>query len=530
MFNLPAGYSIAMCRAAAFMAALFLCGCAVGPDFKRPEPPDAKSYAPKAMPGETEKADAVAGALQKFDPSRDIPFDWWTLFQSPELNSLIEQAFKANPTIASAQAALQEAQEYVNAQRGYFYPTVGASFSPSRTKLSGNTGGNSPGVQGNGDIIQTFSNPGGPPPFNAPVYYNFYTAQVNVGYVPDVFGANRRQVESLKAQADYQRYQLEATYITLASNIVAAALQEASLRAQIDATEKIVGSNRDALAILKKQQELGAASALDVASQESALAQTEQSLITLSRQLDQTRDLIRALAGNRADQDVPEVFTLVSLHLPEDLPLSLPSKLVEQRPDVRMAEEEMHAASAQYGVAIANRLPQFAITGAWGGNADTMGMMFKSGGGFFNLAADVGQTIFDGGTLKAKSKAAQQALVQAGAQYRSTVITAIQNVADTLYAIQYDAKSLAAASRSERAMRLTRDLTKKQYETGYVNYQQLLSSEQNYQQSIIALIQAQTNRFGDTAALYQALGGGWWNRDKMADAANRSEGSTGDKQ
>ncbi len=526
MINLKSGFVAAFSRTAAL--AVLLCGCAAGPDFKRPEAPSSKSYAPKAMPDQTAKADVAAGAVQKFDPSKDIPFDWWTLFQSPELNSLIEQAFKANPTIESAQAALREAREYVNAQRGYFYPTVGANFTPSRTKLAGNMGGNSPGVQGNGDIIQTYSNPGGPTPFNAPVYYNFYTAQVNVGYVPDVFGANRRQVESLEAQADFQRYQLEATYITLASNIVAAALQEASLRAEIAATESMVGSSRDALAIMQKQKELGAISALDVASQESQLAQAEQSLISLSKQLDQTRDLIRALAGNRADQDVPETFTLASLHLPEELPLSLPSKLVEQRPDVRMAEEQMHAASAQYGVAIANRLPQFAITGAWGGNADTIGMMFKTGGGFFNLAADVGQTIFDGGTLKARSKAAQQALVQAGAEYRSTVITAIQNVADTLYAIQYDAKSLAAAARSERAMRLTRDITKKQYETGYVNYQQLLTSEQNYQQSVIALIQAQTNRFGDTAALYQALGGGWWNRDKMADAG--SKGSTGGKQ
>ncbi|HKB60645.1 MAG TPA: efflux transporter outer membrane subunit [Gallionellaceae bacterium] len=504
--------------AATAAAALFLHGCAAGPDFKRPAAPTAQTYTPAPVPATTASADVQGGAAQHFDPNRDIPFDWWTLFRSPQLNALIARAFKANPDIASAQAALRQAQAYVTAQRGYFYPTVGAGFSPSRTKLAGNMGGNSPGVQGNGHIIQTYSNPAGPAPYNGPAYYNFYTAQVNVGYVPDVFGGNRRAVESAQAQAEAQRYALEATYITLASNIVAAALQEAALRAQIAATEKIVSSSQEDLAIMRKQKDLGYVSALDVAQQASAAAEAEQALIPLRKQLAQTRDLIRALAGNPPDKDVPETFELSSLHLPEALPLSLPSRLVEQRPDVRMAEAQLHAASAEYGVSIANRLPQFAITGAAGGNADALGWMFRTGGGFFDLALDVSQVLFDGGTLRAKSHAAQEAMHQAGAQYRSTVITAIQNVADTLYAIQYDADALKAAADSEQAMRLTRDITQKQYAVGYVSYQQYLVAEQNYQQTEIALVQAQTNRYGDTAALYQALGGGWWNRDKAGAA------------
>lgn len=500
--------------AAALLAAL--AGCAVGPDFKRPGAPAAHDYAPKALPATTASADVTGGAVQHLDPAKDIPFDWWRLFQSPQLNSLIERAVKGNPTIEAAQASLRQAEEYVTAQRGYFFPTVGASYSPSRNKLAGNLGGNSPGVQGNGKVIQTFSNPAGPAPFNGPAYYNFHTAQLTVGFVPDVFGGNRRQVESLQALADSQRYQLEAAYITLTSNVVAAALQEASLRAQIAAMEKIVGAGRETLAILQKQQQLGYASGLDVASQEAALAQSEQLLIPLLKQLEQTRDLIRALAGNLPDQDVPETFELASLHLPEDLPLSLPSRLVEQRPDVRMAEEQWHSASAQVGVAKAARFPQFAVTGAWGGAASTPDWMFKTGGGFFNLAADISQVLFDGGTLRARSRAAEQAAIQAGAQYRSTVIAALQNVADVLHAIQADAESLQAAVKTEQAMKRTRDLTRKQYETGYVNYQLVLLAEQNYRQAEIALIQAQTNRFGDTAALYQALGGGWWNRDKSA--------------
>jgi NodT family efflux transporter outer membrane factor (OMF) lipoprotein len=249
-----------------------------------------------------------------------------------------------------------------------------------------------------------------------------------------------------------------------------------------------------------------------VAAQESALALAEQSAIPLRKQLEQTRDLIRVLAGNLPNEDVEEKFELSALHLPQELPLSLPSKLVEQRPDVRAAEEQLHFASAQAGVAIANSLPQFSITAAVGGMASTPGWMFRSGGGFFDLTADVAYTIFDGGTLRAKSRAAQQALIQAGAQYRSTVITALQNVADTLHIIQSDAEALKAAVTSERAIQTAVTLTSKQYEAGYVNYQTLLAAEQNHQLAVINLIQAQTNCLGDTAALYQALGGGWWNR------------------
>lgn len=492
------------------LAAVLLAGCAVGPDFKRPEAPAAKSYTTVPLQEQPATAEVASGAAQHFDVAGDVPADWWTLFQSPPINSLIERAFKANPDIVAAQAALRQAEEYANAQRGYFYPSVVASYSPSRNKVAGNAAGASaPGIQNNGQVIA-------PAYANAPVYYNFHTAQLSIGYMLDVFGANRRQAESMQAQAEAQRYQMEAAYLTLASNIVAAALQEAALRAQIAATEKIVAAGNENLAIMQKQLQLGDISALDLAGQQAALAQSEQQLIPLRRQLEQTRDLIRALAGNTPDADVPETFELASLHLPEELPLSLPSKLVEQRPDVRSAEAQLHAASAQYGVAIANRLPQFSVSAAVGGMAAAPNWMFKAGGDFFNLAVNVSETLFDGGTLRAKSRAAQQALVQAGAQYRSVVIAALQNVADTLHAIQSDAEALQAAVKSEQALLQVRDLTRKQYDTGYVSYQQLLLAEQNYQQAVVTLIQAQTNRLGDTAALYQALGGGWWNRDKVA--------------
>lgn len=489
-----------------------LCGCAAGPDFKRPDAPAATAYAAPSATQETAAALAPHGEAQKFVPAQDIPAEWWKLFQSPQIDALIKRAFKTNPDIEAAQASLQQAKEYTAAQQGFFYPTVGASYSPSRNKLAGNMGGNSPGQQGNGSVIQTYSNPAGPK-YNGPAYFNFHIAQLTVGYVPDVFGANRRQVESAQAQVEMQQMQLEATYITLATNVVAAAIQEASLRAQIGAQLNIVSLNQQALEIVRNQLKLGYVSEMEVTQQEMAGALAQQALAPLQQQLEQTRDLLRVLTGNTPDQDIDETFTLDDLHLPQALPLSLPSRLVEQRPDVRIAEAQLHYASAQYGVAVANTLPQFAITGAIGGMASSPSWMFKNGGGFFNLTGDVAQTIFDGGTLRAKSRAAKQGLHLAGAQYRGVVMSALQNVADTLYVIQSDAQALKAAAAAAKAANRMGELTRKQYEAGSVDFQTLLTVQQNEQLANINLIQAQTNRLGDTAALFQALGGGWWNRE-----------------
>lgn len=486
--------------------ALTLNGCAVGPDFKQPAAPAAAGYSPQPMPQQTAAAPVLAGEAQRYNAKAAIPADWWTLFKSPQINALIERAFKNNPTIESAQASLRQAQQNVIAQQGFFFPTVTASYSPSRTKIAGNmAGASSPGVQGNGEVITQTS-------VSAPVYYNFHVAQLSVGYVPDVFGGNRRQVESLQAQLDAQNFQLQATYITLASNIVAAALQEATLRAQIRDTGEIVRLNNENLEIMRKQLELGYIAEMDVAAQEAATAQEEQSLIPLNKQLEQTRDLIRALAGNLPNEEIPQMFELDALQLPQELPLSLPSQLVEQRPDIRAAQEQWHAASAQVGVAEAARFPQFTITGAAGGMASAPDWMFKNGGSFFSLLGDISLPLFDGGTLKAREQGAREGLAQAAAEYRKVVIAAFQNVADTLHAINYDAEFLKAALRSELALKDTAELTRKQYALGYASYQMVLLAEQNFRQAEVNLIQAQATRLGDTAALYQALGGGWWNR------------------
>jgi len=345
--------------------------------------------------------------------------------------------------------------------------------------------------------------------------YSLYTPQVSVSFVPDVFGLNRRTVESLAAQEQQARFALAATHITLSANVAAGAIQEASLRGQIDATRELITINTHMLEILRNQYAKGYASELDVAAQESQLAQVVATLPPLLKQLAQQRDLLAVLSGGFPKQDLIEKFELSSLQLPQELPVSLPSQLVEQRPDVRQAEENLHSASAQIGIAVANRLPSFALTADAGGMAVVLGRLFSGGSGFWDIGAGVTQPIFEGGTLLHRERAARAAYTQAAEQYRSTVLTAFQNVADTLNALQQDADALKAAAAAKDASSVTLDLARKQYQSGYASYLALLSAEQAYQQAVINLAQARANRYADTAALFQALGGGWWNRSDV---------------
>jgi NodT family efflux transporter outer membrane factor (OMF) lipoprotein len=478
-------------QCAAALGLLLAGGCAVGPNFKKPVAPAGAGYTPAPIPTTSATANITGGEAQQLVDGRDIPGEWWTLFHSQPLNDLIERSLKANPSLKAAQAALIVARENVLAQRGAYYPGVTGGFSATRAKSSNN--------------ISPVTNT------NA-LNYSFYTPEVSVSFVPDVFGLNRRTVESLQAQDQQARFALAATNITLSANVAGGAIQEASLRAQIAATHELITINTDELEILRHQFANGYVSRLDVAAQESQLAQIAATLPPLLKQLAQQRDLLAALSGGFPSQDLPEKFELSSLQLPQELPLSLPSQLVEQRPDVRQAEEILHSASAQIGVAIANRLPNFALTADAGSMAVVLGHLFEPGTGFWDVGASVAQPIFDGGTLLHRERAAKAAYTEAAEQYRSTVLTAFQNVADTLNALQQDADALKAAAAAKDAAAVTLDLSKKQYQSGYANYLALLSAEQAYQQAVINLVQAQANRYADTAALFQALGGGWWHR------------------
>jgi len=480
-----------------FVALILVSGCAVGPDFERPAAPDVEGYTPEPLAQQTASAEVAGGETQRLVQGLDIPGQWWALFHSEALNALIEQALKNNPTLPAARAALGQAWENVYAAQGAFFPTAVASYSASRNKTA--TG-----------VVFTSASSGSP-------FFTLHTAQVVVSYAPDVFGGTRRQVESLMAAAEFQRYQVEATYLTLTSNVVAAAVQEASLRGQIAATEEIIKIQTESLDILRKQFELGQVAGADVAAVEATLAQARATLPPLQKQLAVQRDLVTALTGRLPSQEPAEKFELAALQLPRDLPVSLPSKLVEQRPDIQSAEAQLHAASAQIGVAIAAQLPQFTLTGNAGTTANQISQLFITPGtAFWTVAGNVAQTIFDAGTLLHKKRAAVAAFNEAAAMYRSTVITAFQNVADALHALQSDADTLKAAFAAERAAFKSLEIVRRQLQLGAITYLGLLTAENTYNTALIAFVQAQANRYADTSALFQALGGGWWNRTDVA--------------
>jgi NodT family efflux transporter outer membrane factor (OMF) lipoprotein len=477
--------------AVSFAIAALGSGCAVGPDFVHPPVPEVGRYTTEPLASRTSSAEVDMGGAQRFANGKDIPAEWWRLFRSPALNSLINKALAANPNLQAALAALRVARENVYAQQGKYFPAVQANFNPSRQQTA--SGLSSP--LNNGDNL-----------------FNLYTAQVLVSYTLDTWGLNRRTVESLQAQADSQRFQAEAAFLTLTANVVVAAVQEASLRGQIDATNKLIDINSKMLEILRRQFLEGYSNRSDVAAQEAALAQIRVTLPPLRKALAQQRDLLAALAGRFPSEGPRETFNLTAMRLPNELPVSLPSKLVQQRPDVRAAQEQLHAASAQIGVATANMLPQFTINGARGYTATDFAALWTPSGLMWSIAANATQPLFEGFTLLHQKRAAEAAYDQAVEQYRATVLSAFQNVADALRAIQNDADAVKAASDFERAAKISLDLATQQMQIGNANILLLLNTQQTYQQAIIGLVQAQANRLSDTAALFQALGGGWWNR------------------
>jgi NodT family efflux transporter outer membrane factor (OMF) lipoprotein len=306
-----------------------------------------------------------------------------------------------------------------------------------------------------------------------------------------------------------------ATYTTLTANVVVTAIQAGALQAEIDTTRQLIDLNSNMVEILRYQLSKGYAGRLDVVAEESQLAQVTATLPPLIKQAAQLRDQLAVLAGRFPNEAPAEKFELDSLHLPEELPVSLPSELVAQRPDVQQAEANLHAASAQVGVAIANRLPNITLTANAGSTALAIDKVFTSGTGFWGLGAAATAPLFEGGTLLHQERAAKAAYLEAAEQYRSTVLTAFQNVADTLAALEQDAEGLKAAATADADAQITLDLSRRQWKDGYISYLALLSAQQAYQQARINLVQAQANRYADTAALFQALGGGWWHRTDL---------------
>jgi NodT family efflux transporter outer membrane factor (OMF) lipoprotein len=468
-----------------------LTSCAVGPDFLHPAAPEITRYTREPLVSPTSAADASSGQKQRFSAGRDIPQEWWRLFKSPALNALIQRSLQNNPGLQSALATLRAAREAVAAQEGKYFPFVQANFNPTRQQTS-----------------QVLA----PVPSSGASIFNLVTAQVLVSYTFDIWGLNRRTVESLEALADTQQYQVEAVYLALTANVALAAIAEASLHGQIDATVELIAVNTKMRETLQRQLDSGFANRSDLAAQEAALAQATATLPPLRKALAQQHDLLAALAGGFPSEGPRESFRLSNMHLPADLPLSLPSQLIEQRPDVRAAEEQLHSASALVGVATANTLPTFTITANGGFMNTALEHLLAPQNMIWSLAGNATQTVFDAGTLWHQLEGAKDTYQAAAWTYRGTVIGAVQNVTDTLRALQSDADALRAARDFQRAAKTSFDLASQQMQSGNANVLLFLNAQQGYLQATLQVVQAHAARLSDTAALFAALGGGWWNR------------------
>lgn len=465
-----------------------LSACSVGPDFRRPDSPDVNRYTPNELPDKTASSPVTAGEAQRFVLGQEIQAQWWNLFQSEALDGLIHQALTNSPTLEAAKAKLREAGENWRAKAGSLFPSVDANVSATHQRISG----------------ASFGQPGGS------FSFDLFNASVKVSYYLDIFGGTRRELEGLQAQVDYEGFQERAAYLALTSNIVTATAKEASLRAQIRTTKEILAVQEQVLDLVKKQQELGGASLSDVYAQYSQLARTKTTLPPLEKDLAFTRHQLAVLAGVFPEKagTLPE-FDMDSQRLPLELPVSLPSTLVRNRPDILASEALLHAACAQVGVATADLYPKVTLTGSYGSESEKLDNMFTPGTAVWSLGAGLLQPVFHGGELRAKKRAAVAAYDEAAANYRGTVLQAFREVADALRALDDDARALKAQSESETGARLLLDLTKRQYELGAVNYLSLLNAQRDYQLARMGLVQAEAARFADTAALFQAMGGGW---------------------
>ncbi len=480
---------------------LVLAGCAVGPDFKKPVAPAVSGYTREPLSGVTANADIPGGGAQNFIAGEGISAQWWMLFQSPQLNALIEQAIKNSPSLQAAQASLRVAQETQRAQTSILFPAIDGHLNASRA--------------------QNYSNFGGTGASSVPPF-TLTTASVSVSYAIDLWGGSRRALEGTKAQTEQTRFQLEAAYLTLTSNIIVTAVQQAALRAQLEATQAILNSQEEQLGVLRLQLELGGIAEADVLTQVAAVAQTRAQMPALQKSLSQVTNQLLALAGRFPDDATPETFDLASLKLPENLPVSLPSELVQQRPDIRASEAMMHAASADVGVATALMLPQISLNASYGNSASRFSDLLNPGSTIWSLGAGLTQPLFHGGELLHQRHAAKAAYDRAAAQYRGTVIAAFQNVADVLRALQVDAEAVKAQLEAARAAEDNFNIAQNRFQSGATTFLTLLDAQRTYQQARVALVQAQANRYADTAALFVALGGGWWNRTEETAATNIS--------
>ena len=481
--------------------------CGVGPNFRPPRPPRATAYTEHSLATATVATGADGAGVQHLQIGRDLPGEWWHLFRSPTLDRLIREAIDHHPTLIAQQAALREARENLRAGEGAFAPAVTGTLGGERERVSGAS--IAPGFPG--------------------FITNVFQATVGVSYTFDVFGGQRRELERLRAQVEEQRFLLEGSYLTLTANVAATAVQLASVNAQIAATRRIVALEGAQLERIQRQYAIGIRTEGDVLQQRANLADVRASLPGLLQQRAAAQHALAALTGRLPQAARPVEIRLRDLVLPTDVPVTVPSALTAQRPDIRAQQALLHQASAAVGIATANLLPSLTLSGEFGGQSLQSATLLSPAAGVWNVMGGLTSPLFEGGRLRAQRRAAIDAYQQAAALYRVTVLTAFQNVADSLTALGHDAEAVQAQNDALAAARASLALIQRQYDAGAVNYVTLLSAQRAYQRARIADIRAVAARYTDTIALFQSLGGGWWNRQDVGGRVRNASGSVAPK-
>ena len=463
-----------------------LAGCAVGPDFVRPEAPKVSRYSQGADPQATASA---AGTAQHFEFGAQIAADWWHLFGSTKLDTVMAEAFANNPGLEAAQASLRQSQDYLRSGYGIFYPEIDAAAGASRQKYNPLKIGQ-----------------------NLPTsIFNLFTLSATVNYALDVWGGERRMVEGLGAEVDLARATEQATYLALSANIANTLIAKAAYRAELEATQQLVELEKEQVRLSEVQAQAGTVPYANVLSLRSQLASVEATIPQIEQRLVQSDDLLATLAGHLPAEWSPPEVGLAELALPSKLPVSVPSDLVRQRPDILAAEATVHAASANIGVATAALFPSITLSGSYGSNGTSTNTLLASRGNFWAFGVSAAAPLFDGGTLWFKRQAAIDGYQQASATYRQTVLNAFEQVGDTLRALDHDAEILRAEEEALAVAQQALHLVQASYDAGLANYLDLLVSDAQYHQALVAELQASAVRYQDTVALFAALGGGWWN-------------------
>jgi NodT family efflux transporter outer membrane factor (OMF) lipoprotein len=469
-----------------------LASCAVGPNFHQPQPPDTSGYLHPTS--DTAPVKAQAQDVQNVSPGAELAGEWWQLFHSPQLDGVVRISIAASPTLVAANATLAEAREEVTVARAAFMPSVSAVAGAQRASTGA--------VRAAGAGAAT---------------PNLYSIGLTTSYSPDIFGGTRRAVEQQQALADYQRNELAAAYLTLTGSVVNEVLIIASTRLQITTTEDLIASDRKNLALTQREFDVGIVARSDVLTADSQLAADLTQLPSLHKQLDQAYDELAVLAGRAPYAWQVQPFDIDQFTLPREMPLSLPARLVRQRPDVLAAETQLHAASAAIGVAVAQEFPNISLSASITRESLQAAGLFHEFTTLWEAGGSLTQPLFKGGALRAQVRAARDAFRAEAATYQAVVLEALGQVADDLWALQYDAEILTVDRHSMDVALEALQLQQKSYSVGTTNVLNLITAERTYAQARLSYVSARVQQFTDSASLLTALGGGWWN-DKIETA------------